>query len=222
MKGTSGTHRETEASGIKVCRGHCPFSKPSTHKARKLVPYLRLHTRTTLFYPTWRSPETLPHPTYRSIQAAFPYEWLVLAPASQLPKSSQTTAGPRPGTSSSQPRFTIWLCLGISKPSRSSSHLRLLYGSCRVAPSRTQVGADLGLYHLGNPRTGTPSEQLYTTLECQHPTTAQLILHRGWRLMVSGHSQSLHLTGLGKSLPLICQQQPRFNYKRCTHTKGTP
>ena len=33
--------------------------------------------------------------------------------------------------------------------------------------------------------------------------------------MVSGHSQSLQLlTGLGKSLPLICQQQPRPNYKR--------
>ena len=91
LKGTSGTHRETEASGIKVCRGHCPFSKPSTHKARKLVPYLRLHTRTTLFYPTWRSPETLPHPTYGPTQAIFPYEWMVLAHAEQLTKSSQTS-----------------------------------------------------------------------------------------------------------------------------------
>ena len=30
----------------------------------------------------------------------------------------------------------------------------------------------------------------------------------------NGHSQSLQLTGLGKSLPLTCQQQPRTNYKR--------
>ena len=43
--------------------------------------------------------------------------------------------------------------------------------------------------------------------------------------MVSGHCQSLQLTGLGKSLPLIRQQQPRLNYKRrvySAHTKGTP
>ena len=43
--------------------------------------------------------------------------------------------------------------------------------------------------------------------------------------MVSGHSQSLQLTGLGKSLPLTCQQQPRLNYKRRVysgHTKGSP
>ena len=36
-------------------------------------------------------------------------------------------------------------------------------------------------------------------------------------MVVSGHSQSFQLTGLGKSLSLICQQQPRLNYKRgCT------
>ena len=32
--------------------------------------------------------------------------------------------------------------------------------------------------------------------------------------MVSDHSQSLQLTGLGNYLPLICQQQPKLNYKR--------
>ena len=32
--------------------------------------------------------------------------------------------------------------------------------------------------------------------------------------MVSGHSQSLQLSGLSTSLPLTCQQQPRLNYKR--------
>ena len=36
--------------------------------------------------------------------------------------------------------------------------------------------------------------------------------------MVSGHGQSLYLTGLGNSLPLICQQQPRLNYKRSVYS----
>ena len=42
-------------------------------------------------------------------------------------------------------------------------------------------------------------------------------------MVVSGHSQSLQLTGLDKFLPLICQQQPRLNYKRrvySAHTEG--
>ena len=52
-----------------------------------------------------------------------------------------------------------WACklggvesLGISKASTSTSHLRLLYDSGRVPPGKTQVGADLGLTHPGNPR----------------------------------------------------------------------
>ena len=43
--------------------------------------------------------------------------------------------------------------------------------------------------------------------------------------VVSGHSQSLQVTDLYKSFPLICQQQPRLNYKRrvySAHTKGAP
>ena len=107
-----------------------------------------------------------------------------------------------------------------------NSHLRLLYRSGRVAPSKTQVGADLGLHHLGNPRASTPSGQLQTTiLEHHHPAPAQLILHRGQRLVVRGHRQSLQLTGLGKFLPLTCQEQLRLNYKRrvySVHMKGTP
>ena len=132
---------------------------------------------------------------------------------------------PRPGTSSSQPGFTAWLHLGIPKPSISSSHLRLLSNPGRVSLGKTQVGADLHLDHLGNPRVCAPSGQLQTTLEHHHPAPAQLILKGGQRLVVSGHSQSLQLTGLGKSLPLTCQQQPRLNYKRrvyLAHTQGTP
>ena len=133
--------------------------------------------------------------------------------------------GPRPSTSSSQANFTAWLHLEISKPSTSSSHLRLLYSSCRVASGRIQVGVDLGLNHLGNSRAYTPKGQLQTMSEHQHPTPSQLILQGGWRLMVSGYNQSLQLTGLGKYFPFTCQQQLRLNYKRrvySAHTEGAP
>ena len=134
-------------------------------------------------------------------------------------------SGFRPSTNSNQLRFTTWLCLGVSKPSTSNNHLRLLYSSCRVAPDKTQVGADLGLHHPGNPRACAPSGQLQTTLQHHHPAPTQLILHGWWRLVVSGHSQSLQLTGLGKSLPLSCQQQSRLNYKGrmySAHTNSAP
>ena len=114
---------------------------------------------------------------------------------------------PRPGTGSSQPWIIAWLYLETSKPSTSSSHLRRPYNSGRVAPGKAQVGADLGLPHSGNPRASTLSGQLHTMLEHHHPAPAQLILHIGQRLVVSGPSLSLQLTNLGKSLSLTCQQQ---------------
>ena len=61
--------------------------------------------------------------------------------------------------------------------------------------------------------------------EHHHLDAAQLILHGVWRLVVSGHSQSLKLTGLDKSLALTCQQQPRLNNKKAVylaHMEGTP
>ena len=131
----------------------------------------------------------------------------------------------RLGTSNSQISFTAWLCIGLSMPSKSSSHLTLFYNSSRVAPGKTQMGDDIALHHQGNARASARSGQLQTTLYHCHPAPAQLILHGRQNLLVSGHSQSLHLTGLGKSLPLACQQQPSFNYKRkvySAHTKGTP
>ena len=38
-------------------------------------------------------------------------------------------------------------------------------------------------------------------------------------MVVIGHSQSLQLTGLGKSLPLIFQQQPRLNCRKRESTQ---
>ena len=50
--------------------------------------------------------------------------------------------------------YLFWsLCeVVIFKPSTNSNHLRLLYTTGRVALGKTQVGADLGLHHPGNPR----------------------------------------------------------------------
>ena len=155
-----------------------------------------------------RSPETPTHPAYGPTQAAFPYKWLIWLLKHKFlnlfNKQQLLSVNPRPGTSSSQLRFTAWLRLGISKPRTSSSHLRLLCSSGKVAPGKTQVGADLVLYHPGNPRGSKPSGQLHTTSEHHCPVPAQLIYQGGQRLGVSSHCQSLQLTGLGKSLPLIC------------------
>ena len=68
---------------------------------------------------------------------------------------------------------------------------------------------------LGKPRACVPSgTHGSTTWEYHHPAPAQLIIYSGQRLVVSVHSQFSQLTGLGKSLPLTCQQQSRLNYKR--------
>ena len=121
--------------------------------------------------------------------------------------------------------FTALLTLGVSKSNTSSSHLRLLDSSGRGPPGKTQVVADLGLNHPGNPSASASNGQLQTTSEHQQPAPAQLILQGGWRLVVSCHSQFLKLTGLNKFLPSICQQQPRLNRKEkvySAHTKGAP
>ena len=124
-----------------------------------------------------------------------------------------------PGNSS-QPRLTALLPLGISKSSISSSiYLRLIYSSGWMAPGKTQVGADLGLHNLGNPKAKAPSGP---------PSLCPCTADPPQRAEVCGQwSQpiSLQLTGLGKSLPLNSQQQPRVIYTRrvySAHRKGTP
>ena len=140
------------------------------------------------------------------------WSWLMLH--NFLSPLKQATAGfsePRPGTSSSQPRFTAWLHLEIFKSNTSSSLLGLLCSSGGATLGKIQVGDDIGLHHMGNPRASIFSGQLQAMSEHHYPAPAQLILHRGWRLVVSGHRQSLQLTGLDKSLLLTYQQQPRLN-----------
>ena len=58
---------EAEVSGIKTSRGHRSFPGPSTHRAGRLVPYLRSHQ------PGLGGPQRL-HLTYRPTQPDFPYE----------------------------------------------------------------------------------------------------------------------------------------------------
>ena len=96
--------------------------------------------------------------------------------------------------------------------------------NCFITQARFP-GQNLGPHDPGNLRASAPSGQLQTMSEHHHPPPEQLILHRGWRLVVSGHSQFLLLAGLGKSLLLTCQQRPRLNYKRSVysaHMKGIP
>ena len=73
------------------------------------------------------------------------------------------------------------------------------------ALGKTQMGADLGLHHLGNPSASTPSGQLQTTSE-QHHHLAPGTADPPQRAEVGGQwSQSILATDLGKSLPLTCQ-----------------
>ena len=121
---------------------------------------------------------------------------------------------PRLSTGSSQLRFTAWLCLGISSPAQVAA-----ISGCFIAQSgwpwaKHRWGLILAWPTQENPGASPPSGKLQTMSEHLHPAPTQLILHGGWRLVVSGHSQCLQLTSLGKSYPLTYQQQSRLNYKR--------
>ena len=138
MKSTSGIQGETEVSGIKPSRVHCPFLNPllRDHRVGRLVPYLRLSTWLTLFALPWKSPVLCRTQLKGQSNLFFHMNgWSRLTLHKFLNPLKQGTAslseppapryhmvsGPRPGTSSSQPRLTSWLHLGISKPSTSSS-----------------------------------------------------------------------------------------------------
>ena len=71
------------------------------------------------------------------------WSWLMLHNFLNLNNQQLASVCSRPGTSSSQLRFTAWLQLGISKPSTSSSHLSLLYSSGRVPCAKHRRGLTL-------------------------------------------------------------------------------
>ena len=59
LKGTSDRQGETEVSGIKASRGHCPFAKPSPNRASKLVINLANTVRPALEIPRGSVPPNL-------------------------------------------------------------------------------------------------------------------------------------------------------------------
>ena len=72
LKGMSGTQGESEVSGIRVSRDHCPFAEPSPQRASRLGAISETtSTWLTLCDPPQRSMEALSHPTYGTTQAAF-------------------------------------------------------------------------------------------------------------------------------------------------------
>ena len=145
-------------SGIKASRGQCPFSGPSPPQSQQTGALLESpSTWLKLFDLPWRSPETLPHTTYRSMQAGFPYEWLVLTHASQFPnpfKQQLASVSPRPGTSSNQP--------GFARESPSPIQVEAI-SECFVTQAgwsrgKTPMGSDFGLHHLETPRPAHPRD----------------------------------------------------------------
>ena len=78
---------------------------------------------------------------------------------------------PRLSTGSSQRRFTAWLCLAISKNSTSSSHLRVLHSSGRVALGRTQCGLILNYI---TQETTEPVHTVNSYTPCQSTITMSL------------------------------------------------
>ena len=72
LKGTSGVQGETEVSGIKESRGHCPFAEPSPTQSQWAGAISEsLSTWLTLCDLPWRS-TGLSHPNYGPSQASFP------------------------------------------------------------------------------------------------------------------------------------------------------
>ena len=92
----------------KVGRGHCAIFWAPPQQGHRTGRYDSIHLAYTV----------LPHsgvylnlcPTQLSSLSPTPYLWL---------------SGPRPSSSSSRLWITVWLCLGISNPSKSSSHLQI-------------------------------------------------------------------------------------------------
>ena len=126
-------------------------------------------------------------PNLRGQPSCFSYgwSWLILhnflnpikqatASLSEPPPLNLSLSGSRPSTSSSQPRFTAWLPLGISKPGTSNDHLTVLYSSGRVAPGRTQVWADLGLY------TGETPEPVHPVDSYRSHQSTTILLPHSW------------------------------------------
>ena len=120
------------------------FNSPSKHRGlaeitAELVNQCHYWDSISLANTVWPAlvtPETLPHPTYELTQVAFPYEWWVLAHASQLPQFYQTSKS----------------CLQWAPgQALAAAHLESQIAFARVSPSPAQVAAisDCFIAHAG-------------------------------------------------------------------------
>ena len=81
-------------------------------------------------------------------------------------------SGPSPGLAAASLHSPFSFAWESPGPAQVAAICRLLCSLYRVATGGTQVGADLGLHHLGNPRACAPSRQLQTMLKHRHPAPA--------------------------------------------------
>ena len=131
----------------------------------------------------------------------FPYEWLVLAHASDFPKIFQissiwpmclyfTTSGPSPSTGRASFGSQLGLAWAPPSPAQLAAICRSLCISGRVTLRRTKVVADLGLHYPGGPRVRTPSGQLQT-MSKNHPVTSTIDTLKG---SLSGYQSSTEVS----------------------------
>ena len=123
--------------------------------------------------------------------------------------------------SSRQIKFTTWFHLGISKPSTSSSHLRLLYSSGWLPREKHRWRLTVACTTQETPGPGHPVDS-YSRAPPPCPCTADP--PRRTEVGAQWSQPILAADCLGKSLHLIYQQQPKLNYKRrvySAHMKGT-
>ena len=217
LKGTSGIQGGSKGSGIKTRAGDSflpdrkaidPFvNLPPTEPQSRQVGAISETPPTWLtpFAMPWRSPETPSHSTYGptdTIHTLFlmnGWSWIMIH---NFPNSlKQATAdlsepfllsGPRHDNNSSQPRWTF----GFTWKSPSPAQVAPI-SDCFIA----QAGRGWPLpappgYSQSLHSQWTATDHVGALLPCPYIA----IFHGGRRLVDSGHSQSLQLTGLGKSL----------------------
>ena len=108
----------------------------------------------------------------------FPYEWLLLAHASEFSKNSQTVASGliNPPMYCSVAPGPALVAAGLAWVPPSPAQVTVIYRSlCSlswVALDKIQVVADLDLYLLRSPSACAASGQLQTMSECHPPTTS--------------------------------------------------
>ena len=180
LKGTSVIQRETEVFSIMASRGHCPFAKPSTNRATEAASWCHIwysiHLANTVS-PALEIPIDSAPPNLQVRPSSFSI-WMAglgsCGPTASILSNKQHLASvsPRLSNSSSQLRFSVWLHLGISKPTTSSTHLRLLFSSSTVPQAKHRWGLTLVCTTQETPEPAHPVDSYRP-----HQSTTTLPLH---------------------------------------------